>query len=457
MSPVGPTLQSDMSQQRHVTSGDTTSLQAALPIAGGLAGALACISLGDGRALRLDKPMRIGRGADCELVIEDAAASRAHALIEPHGPGRFTVVDLGSRNGTFVDGARITRVELTTAATVRVGDHVLRVASLVDEAVAAGDGPLVGGTALVPVRRALALVAPTDLAVLVLGDTGTGKDVVARALHDASGRRGPFIAVNCAALPDALVESELFGHARGSFTGASGSRRGLFVEADGGTLFLDEVGELPLAVQAKLLRVLEDKLVRPVGSEQPHRVDVRVASATNRDLHGRTLTGEFRPDLLARLAGVELRLPPLRERIEDLPALIQYLWQRAHGRAVAVTANALEALAIYAWPHNIRELDHALRAAALVDGATVDLAALPLSIRQCLHDARDTEVSARPPTSPPTIDRRIEIEAALREHRGNLRRVAHALGIARGHLYRLLKRWDLDPEAYRLPPGTGPA
>jgi DNA-binding NtrC family response regulator len=449
-------LQSDMSQQRHVTSGDTTSLQAALPVGGGLAGALACISLSDGRALRLDKPIRIGRGVDCELVVEDAAASRAHALIEPQAQGRFVVVDLGSRNGTFVDGARITRTELAAAATVRVGDHVLRVASLVDEVVAAAGGPLVGGTALVPVRRALSLVAPTDLAVLVLGETGTGKDVVARALHDASGRSGSFIAVNCAALPDALVESELFGHARGSFTGASGSRRGLFVEADGGTLFLDEVGELPLAMQAKLLRVLEDKLVRPVGSEQAQRVDVRVTSATNRDLHARALNGEFRADLLARLAGVELRLPPLRARVEDLPALVQHLWQRAQGRAVTVTANALEALAIYGWPHNIRELDHALRAAALVDPAVVDLAALPAAIRRCLHDARDSEVASQPSTTA-TIDRRTQVEAALREHNGNLRRVAHALGIARGHLYRLLKRWELDPETYRLPPGTGPA
>jgi DNA-binding NtrC family response regulator len=448
-------VHSDMSQQRYVTGGDTTSLQAALPVGTALAGALTCISLTDGRSLLLDRAIRIGRGDDCELVIDDAAASRAHVLIEPRDRGSFAIVDLGSRNGTFVDGARVARRELQTGAIVRVGDHVFRIVSLIDEAVAASEGPLVGGTALVPVRRALSLVAPTDLAVLVLGETGTGKDVVARALHDASRRTGPFVAVNCAALPDTLVESELFGHARGAFTGASGTRRGLFAEAEGGTLFLDEVGELPLAVQAKLLRVLEDKLVRPVGSEQAHRVDVRVASATNRDLRAYSLTGEFRPDLLARLAAVELCLPPLRQRVEDLPALIQFLWQRAHERDVRISANALEALAIYPWPHNIRELDHALRAAALVDKAAIDLPALPAPIRECLHRARDAEAAApRPPA--PTVDRRAEIESALREHRGNMRRVAHSLGIARGHLYRLLRRWDLDPEAFRAPPGAEP-
>jgi transcriptional regulator of acetoin/glycerol metabolism len=449
-------MESDMSQRRHVTSGDTTSLQAALPVEHAFAGALACISLTDGRMVLLDRVIRIGRGDDCDLVLDDAAASRTHVQIEPRPGGCFAIVDLGSRNGTFVDGARISRQELHGAAIVRVGDHVLRVVALVDDPVVASPGPLVGGTALVPVRRALSLVAPTDLAVLVLGETGTGKDVVARALHDASRRSGAFVAVNCAALPDALVESELFGHARGSFTGASGNRRGLFAEADGGTLFLDEVGELPLAVQAKLLRVLEDKLVRPVGSEQAHRVDVRIVSATNRDLQARALAGtEFRADLFARLAGVELRLPALRERVEDLPALIQFLWHRAHGRGATISANALEALAIYRWPHNIRELDHSLRAAALVDAAAIDLPALPAAIRECLHNARTVEAAA--PQPPSTIDRRAEVEAALREHRGNLRRVAHALGIARGHLYRLLRRWELDAEAYRLPRGTGPA
>jgi DNA-binding NtrC family response regulator len=291
--------------------------------------------------------------------------------------------------------------------------------------------------------------------VLVLGETGTGKDVVARALHTASGRTGRFIAINCAALPDSLVESELFGHARGAFTGASTSRDGLFVEADGGTLFLDEVGELPLAVQAKLLRVLEDKLVRPVGSEHVRHVNVRITSATNRDLHARAERNEFRADLRARLAGVELRLPALRDRVEDLPALVQFLWRRAHGHPVEILADALEALALHPWPLNVRELDHALRAAALVDRHVLRLDALPTPVRAGLFAARSAAATVDDSARERRGDLRSSVEHALREHRGNLRRVAHELGIARGHLYRLIKRWQLDPTQFRT--GTEPA
>jgi DNA-binding NtrC family response regulator len=387
----------------------------------------------------------------------DHAASRDHVRLEPRGEGRVAIVDLGSRNGTFVDGRRVARAELEPGSIVRVGDTVLRIAALTDEPSSPIDRDgLVGGTALAPLRRTLNLIAPTELSVLVLGETGTGKDVVARAVHAASKRSGPFIAVNCAALPDALIESELFGHARGSFTGANTSRRGLILEAEGGTLFLDEIGELPLAAQAKLLRVLEDHSVRPVGSEHEQRVNVRIVCATNRDLHARAQTGEFRADLLARLAGVELRLPPLRARIEDLPALIQALWRRTNRRGVEVSANALEALALYAWPHNIRELEHTLRAAALVDTARLDVDALPAAIQEPLREARrlatEIERTRRPG------ERRDEIEAALVQHDGNLRRVAHSLGIARGHLYRLMKRWNLEAATYRRAgTGTNPA
>jgi len=449
--PVPP---GDMSPMRHVSAGDITSLQAALP-GEAARGVLACFVLNDERHVPLARALKIGRALECELAIDDHAMSRTHAVLEPLGDGRVAVADLDSRNGTFVDGCRISRVEVAGSALVRVGDTVLRIASVTDEIVATdAAGPLVGGTSLVPVRRTIDLVAPTELSVLVLGETGTGKDVIARLLHAASRRPGPFVAVNCAALPDALVESELFGHARGSFTGATASRRGLFAEAAGGTLFLDEIGELPIAAQAKLLRVLEDKVVRPVGAEHEQRVDVRVVSATNRDLHASARAGGFRLDLLARLAAVEVRLPPLRGRIEDVPALVRYLWERAQQRSVAITANALEALALYPWPHNIRELDHALRTAALVDPAVLDLEALPEPVRACLRDARArVAVSSKAAR----IDLRADVEAALRMHRGNLRRVALALGIARGHLYRLLKRWDLDPAAFRSPAGTAPA
>jgi hypothetical protein len=444
-----------MSHERHVSAGDTTSLQTALPNST-VRGALACVVLGNGRSSPLTRPCKIGRAPECDVAIDDHVASREHALLEPGGDGRVTITDLGSRNGTFVDGVRISRVEVVGAGLVRAGDTVIRIATFTEEVVACdGEGPLVGGTALGPVRRTLGLVGPTDLPVLVLGETGTGKDVIARVLHTQSRREGPFVAVNCAALPEALIESELFGHVRGSFTGATTSRRGLFGDADGGTLFLDEIGELSLTTQAKLLRVLEDKIVRPVGGEHERRVDVRVVSATNRDLHGWARDGGFRLDLLARLAAVELRLPPLRHRVEDLLALVQYLWTRAQHHSVIVTANALEALALYRWPHNIRELDHALRTAALVDPRVLDLDALPDAIQAGLRDARTAASAPRTTASP--VDLRGQIEASLQLHRGNLRRVGFTLGISRGHLYRLLKRWNLDPSKYRQQPGTDSA
>ncbi len=438
-------------------------MQAELPARPGAAGVPVCIAIADGRARSIDGEVRIGRDETCELVVHDKAASRVHALVAARADGTVVITDQNSRNGMFVDGRKVSVAEVRQAAILRVGDSVIRIATLADEPVTASDaGPLVGGTALTPTRRTLGLVAPTNLAVLILGETGTGKEVLATAVHEASGRKGPFVAVNCAALPDHLIESELFGHARGAFTGAGTQRRGLFAEAAGGTLFLDEIGELPLAVQAKLLRALETKSVRSVGSDRETEIDVRIVSATNRDLHASASRGEFRPDLLARLAAVELRLPPLRDRVEDLPALIAFLWRRAQGSsaiaAPTVTANALEAMAIYEWPHNIRELDHVLRAAALTDASTLDLEALPERIQALLRERRASVLTAAiepPPTTAPAIrsvpiyEQREQVERALREHGGNVRSVARSLGIARGHLYRVLKRWNLDPATFR--------
>jgi len=362
-----------MSQPQHV-SADTT-LQSATPVAP-VRGVVACASLNDGRFV-------------------------------PLANGRARICDLDSRNGTFVDGKQITRCEVATPALVRVGDTLVRVATFAGYTAATDVGPLVGGSSLAAVRRTVALVAPVDLPALVVGDTGTGKDIVARMLHEASGRSGPLVVIDGGSPPELVARSA--------------------AQAAHGTLFLDEVGELPAAAQAQLLRVLDD--VR----------DMRVVSATNRP-------SAVRPDVLARLAGVEIRLPALRTRIEDLPALIGYLWMRAQARPVTIGVNALEALAIHDWPGNVRELDHALRAAALVDRAALELDALPDAIRERLRDARRISV---PAIKPAPGDARAEVEAALVEHRGNLRRVASSLGIARGHLYRLLKRWALDPAAFR--------
>jgi len=233
---------------------------------------------------------------------------------------------------------------------------------------------LVGDSA--PMREMLALVdrlAATDVPVLVRGETGTGKEGVARRLHAASARaKGPFVAVDCGAIAPTLIESELFGHTRGAFTGADRDRPGHFVSADGGTLMLDEVGELPLDLQPKLLRVLQDGRVRPVGGDADRAVDVRLVAATNRDLERACEEGRFRQDLYYRLAVVEVVIPPLRDRKDDLPALVEHLVARVAAesgrRPPTVAPAALERLAEHAWPGNVRELENALRRAVALAG-----------------------------------------------------------------------------------------
>ncbi|WP_440997212.1 sigma-54-dependent transcriptional regulator [Arhodomonas sp. SL1] len=239
--------------------------------------------------------------------------------------------------------------------------------------------------AMQAVFRRIDKVAPTDTTVLILGESGTGKELVARALHERSPRReAALVAVNCAAIPESLIEAELFGHEKGAFTGADGRRRGLVESADGGTLFLDEVGELPLAAQARLLRVLQEGEIRRVGSDRPSRVDVRLVAATHRDLGAMVRSGDFREDLYFRIQVMEIRLPPLRERSEDLPALARFLLDKACRRLnrppMRLSDDALEAIRAYHWPGNVRELENAIERAVILaesTALTADLLGLP--------------------------------------------------------------------------------
>ncbi len=308
--------------------------------------------------------------------------------------------------------------------------------------------------------RVVERVAPTDATVLVLGETGTGKELVARAIHDRSPRAAKrFVAVNCAAIPRALMESEMFGHMRGSFTGADRDRAGLFEEASGATLFLDEIGELRAGLQAKLTRVLEERAVRRVGDSKERKVDVRLVTATHRDLQEMVRGGQYREDLWYRLNVCTLVVPPLRDRREDIPLLAHhFLATRAPAGPRGFTAEAMRVLGAHAWPGNVRELRSAVeRAAILAEGDRIDVAELPTEVRGALAlpPAVPSGRSLADMTYREVIDTaqheaaRRYLEALLKLHRGNVSAAALHAGIERESFHRLLRRHDLRAEQFR--------
>jgi len=283
----------------------------------------------------------------------------------------------------------------------------------------------------------IAKVAPTDATVLITGESGTGKELVARALHERSPRRdAPLIAVNCAAIPDTLIEAELFGHEKGAFTGAVGARQGLVEAADGGTLFLDEIGELPLPAQARLLRVLQEGEIRRVGAAAARRVDVRLVAATHRDLAAMVERGEFREDLYFRIHVVEIRLPPLRERGEDVAELARYLLekacQRLHRPLLRLSDEALAAIRAYRWPGNVRELENVIERAVILADSTVitpELLALP------------TAPAAEPPdTGDPSLEAYFRSFVLQHQDRLTETELARRLGISRKALWEKRQR-----------------
>jgi DNA-binding NtrC family response regulator len=291
------------------------------------------------------------------------------------------------------------------------------------------------------VLKLIERVAPTDKAVLIQGESGTGKELVARSIQEKSLRADrPFVTINCAALPETLVESELFGHEKGSFTGASARKDGLFEVADGGTLFIDEIGELPLGLQPKLLRVLEDGSLRRVGSHQERRVDVRIIAATNRDLEQEVAAGRFREDLYYRINVMSLVLPPLRERREDLPLLVRHFL----GPDWEVEPDAMEAILNYRWPGNVRQLANALdRATVLAEDRVIALEDLPQEVTRPAAVCGPLTSSEEHTDNLASLERS-HIIAVLQKEKGNKARAARALGIHRRKLYRLLERFDID-------------
>jgi transcriptional regulator with AAA-type ATPase domain len=332
-----------------------------------------------GRAAPLGLPdgeVTVGTDPACGLCLTDARVSRRHCTVRAEGGG-FVVTDHGSTNGTLFEGARLGVSRVPLGATLKVGRSFVRVVPVARAVSVAPSrarrfGELVGESlALREVFAVLELAADSDVTVLLEGETGTGKELAARALHDMGARRPrPFVAIDCGALPETLLESELFGHVRGAFTGASGARAGAFVRADGGTLFLDELGSVSPAVQARLLRAVESRRVRPVGADSERAVDVRLVAASRDDLQSRVADGSFRPDLYYRLSVVRVVMPALRQRREDIPVIVAEMLRRRGFPDTPVEGPGADLLRGHDWPGNVRELRNVIdRALALSPGA----------------------------------------------------------------------------------------
>jgi transcriptional regulator with GAF, ATPase, and Fis domain len=404
-----------------------------------------------GKVLALAGPRaRIGSGTGCELLLDDPTVSRHHLTLRVE-EGGLRVVDERSRNGTVLDGVRVLDAFARPDSTIVLGSVTLQL-RLVDETVelplSSRDrfGGLMGRS--VAMRRlysVLERIAPTDNTVLIEGETGTGKELVAEAIHDESPRaQEPFIVVDCSAISASLVESELFGHVRGAFTGAVGDREGAFEAADGGTLFLDEVGELSLELQPKLLRALERQQIRRVGSNTHETVNVRVIAATNRNLAREVERGRFREDLFYRLDVVRVTLPPLRERSEDIPLLAEHFaaaLARA-GQGGGLSRQTLRALQAQAWPGNVRELRNAVARA-------LSLGSEPPAATETTPTPRPLTIDLSVPLKSALEQltdefTRAYLEEALQKADGNVTRAAELAGVNRKFIQRALRRLQVE-------------
>jgi DNA-binding NtrC family response regulator len=408
-----------------------------------------------GRSVREHGGRWVDAGQERRLVLEvdDPRMSGVHAHLR-RLPAGWALEDADSKNGTQVNGRGIKQVTLRDGDLVEVGRSffVFRDEPPSPPVARSGDQPPGFATANPAAARELqrlAVIAHSQVPVLLVGESGTGKELMARAVHQMSGRRGPFQAVNCGALAWSLLESELFGYRKGAFSDARADRLGLIRAADGGTLFLDEIGDLALEAQVAFLRVLQEGEVQPLGADRPVPVDVRVVSATHRNLQTMAKTERFRSDLLARLNGFTMQIPPLRERREDLGSLVLALVRRHRpGQAgqVELTPAVIRAFHAYDWPLNIRELEKTIvTALVLAEGKTLDLEHLasPAIANAVESDETDATLVSGQATQ------RDHLSALLTQFRGNVSSVADELRTSRAQVHRLCKRFGIDLSEYR--------
>jgi transcriptional regulator with GAF, ATPase, and Fis domain len=393
----------------------------------------------------------IGSVNSNDLVLSDPCVSRAHLELRLLEQG-LQVRDLGSSNGTFHQETRIKESVLQGAAVLRLGATELAVEPADCEVEVPTEcdrlGAMVGsGPAMRQLFGIVQQIAPSDVGVLIEGETGTGKEMVATEIHRLSQRAGkPLVVVDCGALPSGLVESELFGHMRGAFTGAVANREGAFEQADGGTIFLDEIGELPSELQPKLLRALDQGQVKRVGGNALQKTDVRVIAATSRDLNQEIASGAFRPDLFYRLAVVRLRLPPLRERLEDLKGLVQAILRSVAGREIVVPESTVQALAAQSWPGNVRELRNVL-SHALALYSESDVLQLPtvLGVEEPAGAPEPVLEGDYREAKRQAVDQ-FEVRylsSLLSRHNWNVSAAAREAGVDRNYLHRLMKRHNI--------------
>ncbi len=439
-----------------------------------------------GTAGTFEKPViRLGADPLADIVLSDPTVSRSHAEVRRRGE-EFELVDLESTNGTFIDGISVGRVAVTAGQIFQVGRTQVRLTCHTEQVpIEVTDstryGNIVGqSAALREIFSIMDRVAPSDLSVVIEGETGTGKELIAQAIHEQSQRKSkPFVVFDCSAFPATLLESELFGHEKGAFSGAMNRHRGVFERADGGTIFFDELGEMDIEFQAKFLRVLETGEVRRVGGEKTFNVDVRVVAATNRNLEELVEEKKFRRDLFYRLAKVRFNLPALRDRKEDVPVLAEHFLDAlvTSGHKPIITEDGMRTLQAYAWPGNIRQLRNVIEKAVAMcsDGSiTAEYLGGELGMQDIRPGAGGSSAAPGVSTVAPRasanhavvmtplyeesgdlvpfrdakesiIDdfERQYLEKLIEKNKGNISAAAREASVDRRHLYRLLKKHDL--------------